>query len=279
MRAKKSAHRIWEKAATPSGHPYLAEKQVPALGIKQSEGMLIVPAMDADGELWTLQRIFENGKKKFLFGGEKKGLFFTIPGNGQFYICEGYATGATIHQATGGTVIVAFDAGNLKRVAKAVRKRQPSTSITICADNDLLKPGNPGVTKAESAGKEINATVAVPQFDKISEELSDFNDLARSQGIKAVQAQLANPHEKQPFPPLTAARTCVATRLKARPEPLEFIFKFNDEGLIPKGVVGVVAATGGNRQDVLSLGPGTCGGHRWEHWDRSTRLIPSGPWS
>ena len=254
MRAKKSAHRIWEKATIPSGHPYLANKQVPAIGIKQSEDMLIVPAKDQDGELWTLQRIFENGDKKFLFGGEKKGLFFTIPGNGQLYICEGYATGATIHQATGGTVIVAFDAGNLKRVAKAIRKKHPTASITICADNDILKPGNPGVTKAESAGKEINAMVVVPQFEKISEELSDFNDLARSQGIKAVQAQLVNPHEKRPFPPLSAARTCVATRLMARPAPIEFIFKFNDSGLIPKGVVGVLTATGGTGKTFFLLG-------------------------
>ena len=38
-------------------------------------------------------------------------------------VAEGYATGATLHEATGLPVAIAFDAGNLRHVAAALRER------------------------------------------------------------------------------------------------------------------------------------------------------------
>ena len=105
---QKIAQQILEKATPTTTHSYIKNKNVKSYGLKQHGNNLIVPAYDADGTLWTLQKIKPDGKKKFLFGGKIKGCSYTIPGNEKIYLCEGYATGATIHEATGGTVIVAF---------------------------------------------------------------------------------------------------------------------------------------------------------------------------
>lgn len=40
----------------------------------------------------------------------------------QVVVTEGYATGASIHEATGARVIVAFNAGNLLPVAKQIKE-------------------------------------------------------------------------------------------------------------------------------------------------------------
>ena len=118
--AKIKANEIWNNAkpADPD-HPYLKRKGVPCHSLRQSRGDLVMPVMDADGTIHSLQFIWpkkdEEGKdKKFLFGGAVEGHCFTIIGNERLYICEGYATGASIHAATGGTVICAFNAGNIR---------------------------------------------------------------------------------------------------------------------------------------------------------------------
>ena len=81
-------------------------------------------------------------------------------------ICEGLATGATIYQATGHATAVAFDAGNLEPVAKALRAKFPGLVLVVCADNDTETPGNPGLTAATKAARAVGAALAVPQFKK-----------------------------------------------------------------------------------------------------------------
>jgi len=117
------AARIWE-AAQPANrdHPYLRRKNVEAHGLRQHRGRLVIPARDTDGALHSLQFIDDGGGKKFLKGGGVKGCFHLIGGaDATLCICEGYATGASLHAATGHAVAVAFDAGNLEPVAKAIR--------------------------------------------------------------------------------------------------------------------------------------------------------------
>jgi putative DNA primase/helicase len=94
-------------------------------------------------------------------------------------IAEGFATGATIHQATGYPVAVAFNAGNLEAVAKAMRQKLPGLSMIVCADDDAGTEGNPGITKANLAALATGAKVAVPAFgDQRPDDASDFNDMA-----------------------------------------------------------------------------------------------------
>lgn len=269
--AKVKAREIWESAEPCFVHPYLTKKSVQAHGLKQGRGKLIVPLRDKNGEIHNLQFIPADGKgKRFLFGGRIEGLSFTIPGNDQFSICEGYSTGATINQATGATVICAMNRVNLAHVAKEVRGACPNSPITICADNDRFTAGNPGLTDATKAAKAVSAKLVFPVFDGLDggddpeRNLTDFNDLAAVGGLELVKEQASAPTQRGKLPPLTDFGTKVGGRLKARPKPLEFIFKFNDQGLIPRGVLGALTATGGTGKTfwLLSLAmAGATGGN------------------
>ncbi|MBS1212219.1 MAG: toprim protein [Proteobacteria bacterium] len=147
------------------------------------EGALLVPMRDAAGTLWNLQAIFPKphsilGRDKdFLPGGRKVGLFHVLgePADA-ILIAEGYATAATVHEATWHQTCVAFDCSNLMAVAHTVRDGHPGQRITLCADNDRHTSGNPGVTKANAAARAIGGLVSVPTFpDGVPG--TDWNDL------------------------------------------------------------------------------------------------------
>jgi len=198
--ASQKALKIWETAQPATGdHPYLKRKQVLPYGVKVDEqGRLVVPAMDSDGAIHTLQTIRPDSEKRFLPGGAKRGHFFEIKGDTRtVYLCEGYATGASTHQATGTYVVVAFDAGNLTAVAEAIRKKCPNSNIVICADDDRWTDGNPGMTKAKAAAAAIGARVVSPEFKDVSSKPTDFNDLACLEGIEAVRLQLKKEPDNQ----------------------------------------------------------------------------------
>ncbi len=171
--------------------PYLKRKGVrPAGDLRLKDSSLVVPLLSLNGNLQSLQFIHEDGTKRFLTGGKTAGGFFPIKGcDGPLYIVEGIATGLSVHEATGGTVLCAFNAGNLKSVSEMARATYPERGIVIAGDNDQKTKGNPGKTKAEEAAKVINGKVVVPDFGAIS-ELSDFNDLHVSQGLDEVKRQL-----------------------------------------------------------------------------------------
>jgi putative DNA primase/helicase len=169
-------------AADPM-HPYLMRKRVGAHGIRQAGNLLLIPLCDLDGTLHSLQTIAPNGEKRFLAGTPKRGLFClvgaTLTHPQGVYLCEGFATGASLHEAYGLPVLVAFDAGNLLPVASRYHAAYPHTPLTVCADNDRKTPHNVGLTKA----RELVATLPkvgliVPEFpDNAPLNLSDFNDL------------------------------------------------------------------------------------------------------
>ncbi|MGH8647383.1 MAG: toprim domain-containing protein [Gammaproteobacteria bacterium] len=115
-----------------------------------------------------MQFIDAKGNKRFPSGGTVQGHYHAI-GNYQGTLCiaEGYATAASIHEATGYAVAVAFNAGNLKPVALVLRKKFPEAKLILCADNDRFTPGNPGVAKAREAALAVQGLLAVPKFDDL----------------------------------------------------------------------------------------------------------------
>lgn len=181
----------WEKAQPATDHPYLQKKGIQPHGLRIYEDCLVVPAYGPGGEIMTLQFIGADGQKRFLRDGAKKGNCFTIgkPG-GTAFLCEGFATGATIHEAMGDFVVVAFDAGNLKPVAERIRREYPGIKIIIAADNDVGTEGNPGLTKGREAAAAVNGSVVYPTFEDVSgngKPYSDFNDLFLLAGEKGVK--------------------------------------------------------------------------------------------
>jgi putative DNA primase/helicase len=185
------ACRQWSTAlvADPA-HPYLRRKRVAGLGVRQCGADLLVPVHSDIGGLMTLQRITRDGRKRFLLGGQKNGGFHRIAGRSAdvVLLCEGYATGASMHMATGHAVAVAFDCGNLAAVANALRARYPAARLVLCADDDNATPGNPGVTKAIAAARAVGGIVAVPTG---MPGPADFNDLHVAFGLDAVAACIA----------------------------------------------------------------------------------------
>ncbi|HIJ50357.1 MAG TPA: hypothetical protein HPP54_04755, partial [Nitrospinae bacterium] len=73
--------------------------------------------MLSSGEISSLQSIKESGKKSFFPNGKVSGGYHLIGDIGPLVlICEGYATGASLYEATGIPTVVAFNSGNLPKV-------------------------------------------------------------------------------------------------------------------------------------------------------------------
>lgn len=194
--AAERARRIWEAAKpAPADHPYLAKKGIGAHGLRLADdGRLTVP-LRAGGELRSLQFIGADCGKRFLPGGRIAGCYASIgeaEGAAVLCIAEGYATGASIHEATGYPVACAMNCGNLEPVARALRAKFPDLRIVICADDDARTQGNPGLTNATDAAHAVGGIVAVPDFgNDRPEDVTDFNDLHKVRGLDAVRQRIA----------------------------------------------------------------------------------------
>lgn len=231
------ANEIWNASEpAPDNHPYLVSKGVRSHGLRigkwakvdatgneslVSDKALLIPLHGKNrNDIFSLQGIFPSKNnflkrnKDYLTDGAKRGLFFAIgkplvhDGKPVFVLCEGYATGATIHETTGHLVLVCFDAGNLKVVAQAIHESMAEQGkqvvIIIAADNDqwTTQPvKNPGVYHGKEAAKAVHGLLAVPVFsqetlDANIEDLgdgklkgpTDFNDLALLEGNEKVVA-------------------------------------------------------------------------------------------
>jgi len=152
--------------------------------------------VDENGHITSLQRIYNDGQKRFLAGGRIKACCHIIGDISPLMpLCfaEGYATAASIHQATGFPVVVCFNAGNIDPVIARFRADThiKADRFIICADNDQWKPdkGNPGMDKANDAAKKHGCYIAAPVFDGLNtgDKPTDFNDLHLLAGIDAVK--------------------------------------------------------------------------------------------
>ena len=209
--AAAQANTIWESATELEGdeHPYLKRKLVKSFGLRigrfrNQDGALLVPIRNIDGQITSLQAIFQNENpqlgrdRDYLPGGQKRGCFHVIGNkptgaNPVIVICEGYSTGASIHQATGYCVVVAFDAGNVPTVAKLMRQQFGRATIVVAADNDQWHEDgkqNDGVHYARQASITTGGLLAVPKFTRLSDKPTDFNDLHVLEGLNAVSDQI-----------------------------------------------------------------------------------------
>ena len=166
-----------------------------------------IPAYDVDGKIWTMQYIQESGKKRFAKNSRKEGCFHPVGGMQALtsapvlIIAEGYATAATIAEATGLGTVLAFDSGNLLPVAQALHQKYPGKPIIIAGDDDLNVGAtlgiNPGRVKATEAARAVGGKAIFPVFapgeqSTESKAFTDFNDLAMSSilGMDGVKRQV-----------------------------------------------------------------------------------------
>lgn len=183
QRAEENAGRLWAEAKPASAnHPYLKKKGIPPLSLRQTkDGILLIP-LGNSGRLINLQMINQKCEKRFLSGGQVKSCFCPIglmTPNCRVYICEGWATGASIHLATGCPVVCAMTAANLEAVALHIRTSLGNTvELVIAGDDDRNTEGNPGKAYALRAALSCDAKVVFPQWPiDAPRHLTDFNDL------------------------------------------------------------------------------------------------------
>lgn len=172
-RAAETCQKIWEGApVAPENHPYLQAKKIKPHGLRATgDGRLIMPIYTG-ADLTSLQYIGADGKKEFHGGGAVAGGYFRIPGDtATRYIVEGFATGASVHEATGAEVWVALNAGNLSKVGEWLREKMPDAALVFVGDND---ESGTGQAKAKAAAEAIGARVVIPP------DVGDANDYAAS---------------------------------------------------------------------------------------------------
>ncbi len=188
--AREKANLLWQEAQPCLRYGYLESKGLQsAHGARLHGGRLVIPLRDEAGIIHSVQFIDSKGDKLLLKDGRKAGCYFSIgKPNGVLCIVEGFATGASIHEATEYSVAIAFDAGNLSAVAQVMRTKFPDLKLILCADDDHATPGNPGLTKATMAARTVGGLLAVPEFggERQSDE-TDFNDLHKRHGLEAVR--------------------------------------------------------------------------------------------
>lgn len=226
-----SALTAWTRASDEGESPYLVRKGVKGYGLRYTaaDGAVMVPLSDVTGKLWNLQTVTPDGKKLFMAGGRKSGLWHMLgampspaavagaggrdgdkPGeHGSDHgggpsgdterdhaaavrvilVAEGYATAASLHEATGYPCAVAFDAGNLSKVAHALRQHYPAALLVLCGDDDqatFTKTGsNPGRSKATAAAVAVKGVAVFPV--DLAADQSDFNDMHQAHGLDAVR--------------------------------------------------------------------------------------------
>lgn len=247
-KAAEQAAAIWSRAKPAENHPYLARKGIEAHGARLHNGALIIP-MRAENKLYSLQFIGANGEKRFQTGGRVTGCYFSIGDTKDtkaLCIAEGFATGATIYQTTGHPVAVAFNAGNLKTVAKTIRQKFLEMTVAICGDNDQFTDGNPGKAKAMEAARAVGGIVVIPKFTDLSSQPTDFNDLHCLAGLDEVARQITEGIE---HPPIENNSAVVVSLDSIEPEPVEWLWPDR----IALGKITMIAGDPGLGKSMISL--------------------------
>ena len=278
--AAKKAYGIWKNAdkTVDLNHAYLQRKGIAETelvrGIRQNEyqgqRQLVIPLYQG-GELVSVQTINEAGGKHFLKGGEKSGSYAVL-GNLEreahkgIVLAEGFATAASIRKATGAPVVIAFDSGNMIRIAENMATRLPETQrVILAADND---PSGTGLAAASQAAVILGgrARIALPDFSpetvarfqaehgawdekRDRENLpTDFNDLHLAAGIDAVKAQMATALPQPERQPETAKPTAQANLTATGNTPFVQAVDKVVSGNVPAGYISL-----GTTPDVLQM--------------------------
>jgi putative DNA primase/helicase len=226
---------VWSQCQPCEEHEYLTRKGIASHGLRlmtgtdgmvfqglddsnfyrlsQADGALVVPMHDQHGNVSGIQFIYPRGHKRakkierdkeFWPSGMAMGGTFGLVGpvqrNGILLLCEGYATAASLHEATGLSVAYAFSANNLIKAGKILRKAYPRLRLLFCADDDYLTENNPGCTAAAASAAAIELSAwTKPDFKdeagndrRGGKKLTDYNDLAVLTGLPLTLADQIN---------------------------------------------------------------------------------------
>lgn len=265
---------IWNRfEPAKSEHPYIQAKgatAVPLDGLRvvpagdplhimgeTMAGALVVPVLRPDGEVTSLQfitvgktaeRLKSNGKntKLNLPGARVEGWFTVgdlLPG-GVMYLCEGIGTAWAAWMATGRAAVVCFGAGNMGKVAHALRQQNSAAHLVICPD--VGKEAQAQCIAAAVGG----AVAAMPEGWPTN---SDLHDLGQRDGFDVVASLLNNAQAPQGPEPLLKPVSVFDVLTHPAPPP-SFVW----DGYLPCGVVTLMGAHGGTGKSTIALMLSVC---------------------
>jgi putative DNA primase/helicase len=270
---------IWSRceAATP-GHAYIEDKgatDAPLDGLRvvpagdplrimgeSMAGALVVPVLRPDGELASLQFITAGETAKRLKAKEKPTKlnlpgasvdgWFTVgdllPG-GVAYLCEGIGTAWAAWKATDCAAVVCFGAGNMGKVAQALRLQDSDAHLVLCPD-----------VGKEAQAQTIAAAVggAVATMPEGWPNNSDLHDLGQRDGFDVVALLL----DKSEVPPKREPRFKLLTcdQLRDLP-PLAWCVR----GVLPARGLAAIGGPSGSGKSFLAfdMAAAIAGGWRW----------------
>jgi len=265
---------IWSRfQPATSEHPYIQAKgaaAVPIEGLRvvphgdplrimgeSMAGALVVPVVRSDGELASLQFITVGATAESLKAKGKPNKL-NLPGasldgwstvgemlpGGVVYLCEGIGTAWAAWMAKGHAAVVCFGAGNMGKVAQALRQQDSAARLVLCPD-----------VGKEAQAQSIAAAVdgAVAAMPEGWPNNSDIHDLSETEGLDIVAALLDSASEPPKLEPLLKP-VSVFDVLSHPASPPEFVW----DGYLPCGVVTLLSAHGGTGKSTIGLMLAVC---------------------
>jgi putative DNA primase/helicase len=222
----KSPTDVWSRCNAPTNsHPYIVKKKAAGVPLdnlrvlpagdtlsicgESMAGSLVVPVHRVDGSISTLQFIAPPDVADRLKAKGKRGKL-NLPGcpvqgwhtvgelvpGGVAYIVEGIGAAWSCWKATGAAAVACFGAGNMGKVANALREQDPSTRLVVVPDVGKE-------TDAQKIALAVGAAVALmPDGWPLN---SDVNDLAQRDGGDVLAALLESATEPPIVYPLSVA--------------------------------------------------------------------------
>jgi len=167
--AQKNLEKTWENGKSADVNSYIKRKHIIPYGVKDLRGTLLIPMYDKCKSVINIEHVYydeDNKKRIFRITGAPSNGFGIISEPKTdleiIYLGEGFATMATVHEATGNPCFFSFGAGNLKKVYDMLKSIYIN-KIVIIADNNEDHTG-------EQAASRVCQYILCP-FPK------DFNDL------------------------------------------------------------------------------------------------------
>ena len=259
--------------AATHNHPYIMQKEAAGVPLdalrvvpdgdplQQSgeswAGALVVPIVRPDGTFSGLQliappdlaaRLKAKGKqaKQNLYGSTVEGWFTvgTIAPGGVVHIVEGIGQAWACWQATADAAVVCFGAGNMGKVARALRQNDDTARL-------VLVPDAGKEDDAHKIAAEIGAAVAAMPAGEVSN--FDATDLLQRDGADVLRALLESATEPPKPEPLLRPVSVHDVMTNPAPPP-EFIW----DGYLPRGVVTLMGAHGGTGKSTIALMLAVC---------------------
>ena len=167
---------------TPELHPYLTRKRINQHTAIIDEGDLHIRIINNKGKVVGTQFIDESGKKKFNYGLDYKGCFHVVGGpiQDKCYVAEGFATAASVYEASGTPCVHALNASNITNVIAALKEVKPETRFIVAGDNDPA-----GLKACEQAFKDHGVECVLPDSEGL-----DWNDVWIARGPEDTRKKL-----------------------------------------------------------------------------------------